>query len=72
VSVVGFPAQAAPVATPAGDRSGGESVARAVDRYLDSIQTTTTRASYAETLAQLTALAGDRSAGASHPMTTAR
>ncbi|MGS2644657.1 hypothetical protein [Streptosporangium sp. LJ11] len=37
---------------------GGESVAAAVDRYLDSVQTATTRASYAETLARLTALAG--------------
>jgi site-specific recombinase XerC len=34
------------------------SVAVAVDRYLDSVQTKTTRASYAETLARLTALAG--------------
>jgi len=51
VSVVAFPAQTIPAANPAGDRSGGESVATAVDRYLDSIQTTTTRASYAETLA---------------------
>jgi len=72
VSVVGFPAQAAPVANPAGDRSGGESVARAVDRYLDSIQTTTTRASYAETLAQLTALTGTRDTDAWSPRTSRR
>jgi len=69
VGLVPFPT---PTADTSQDVVGGESVAAAVDRYLDSIQTTTTRASYAETLAQLTALAGDRSAGASHPMTTAR
>ncbi|MFB9682044.1 tyrosine-type recombinase/integrase [Streptosporangium vulgare] len=40
----------------------GEPVAAAVDRYLDSVQTTTTRDSYAETLARFTALAGDRPA----------
>jgi Phage integrase family len=57
VSVVPFPAQATPAANPAVD-SGGESVATAVDRYLDSIQITTTRASYAETLAHLTVLTG--------------
>jgi site-specific recombinase XerD len=67
VSVVAFRAQATPAANPAGDRSGGESVSRAVDRYLDSIQTTTTRASYAETLAQLTALTGTRDADALEP-----
>jgi hypothetical protein len=42
--------------------AGGETVAAAVDRYLDSIQARTTRDSYAETLARLTALAGDRPA----------
>jgi site-specific recombinase XerC len=40
----------------------GETVAAAVDRYLDSIQARTTRDSYAETLARLTAIAGDRPA----------
>lgn len=43
-------------------------VATAVDRYLDSIQTKTTRASYAETLARLVALAGpNRSAATLEP-----
>lgn len=36
----------------------GLSVAVAVDRYLDGIQSATTRASYAETLARVTAIAG--------------
>src|SRR6266567_8752639 len=53
VTVVPFP-------TPLAETSDGESVAAAVDRYLDSVQTKTTRDSYAETLARLTALAGDR------------
>jgi site-specific recombinase XerC len=52
--------------TPAAEASG-ESVAAAVDRYLDSVQTKTTRASYAETLARLTALAGTRPAAALTP-----
>ena len=56
MSVVAFPTP-----TPAAEPTG-ESVAAAVDRYLDSIQTSTTRASYAETLARLTAHAGDRPA----------
>jgi site-specific recombinase XerD len=43
-------------------------VATAVDRYLDSIQTKTTRASYAETLARLVAVAGlNRSAATLEP-----
>jgi site-specific recombinase XerC len=50
VPVVAFPSTHA-------DPTTGQSVATAVDRYLDSIQTITTRASYAETLARLTALA---------------
>ncbi len=49
-----------PFPTPLAETSDGESVAAAVDRYLDSVQTKTTRDSYAETLARLTALAGDR------------
>jgi len=53
VTVVPFP-------TPLAETSDGESVAAAVDRYLDSVQTKTTRDSYAETLVRLTALAGDR------------
>jgi hypothetical protein len=47
VSVVAFPGPA--------DRA---SLAAAVDRYLDSVQTATTRASYAETLARLVDVAG--------------
>jgi integrase len=63
VSVVPLPA------VPAGQRpdGGGLSVADAVDRYLDGIQVTTTRASYAETLACLTAIAGSRDAGTLQP-----
>ncbi|MEU4411306.1 tyrosine-type recombinase/integrase [Streptosporangium sp. NPDC023963] len=60
MAVVPFPA-------PPAETIGGESVAAAIDRYLDSVQTATTRASYAETLARLTALAGDRPAGALAP-----
>lgn len=61
MTVVPFPTPPADSApTTAG---GGETVAAAVDRYLDSVQTKTTRDSYAETLARLTALAGDRPAG---------
>ena len=59
MTVVPFPvppAGAAPVI------AEGATVAAAVDRYLDSIQARTTRDSYAETLARLTALAGDRPA----------
>jgi hypothetical protein len=47
--------------------AGGETVEGAVDRYLDSVQTATTRASYAETLARLTALAGNRLAATLTP-----
>ncbi|HEY5356902.1 MAG TPA: hypothetical protein VIJ82_04320 [Streptosporangiaceae bacterium] len=61
MTVVPFPASADPGAT------GGETVAAAVGRYLDSVQTSTTRASYAETLARLAALAGDLPAGALAP-----
>ncbi len=56
-----------PPAGPAPVPAGGESVTAAVDRYLDSVQTKTTCDSYAETLARLTALAGDRSAAALTP-----
>ncbi|MEU8278501.1 hypothetical protein ACFYOK_37040 [Microbispora bryophytorum] len=44
----------------------GKLVAAAVDLYLDSVQTTT-RDSYAETLAWLTALVGDRAAAVLAP-----
>ncbi|GAB2823959.1 site-specific integrase [Actinocorallia aurea] len=53
MTVVAFP-------SPPADPATGTNVAAAVDRYLDSIQTSTTRASYAETLARLTTAAGDR------------
>lgn len=66
--VVPFPAPSAP----AGDRARGESVAAAIERYLDGIQTTTTRASYAETLAQLSALACTRDTDALEPEDYAR
>lgn len=59
MSILEFP-------TPATE-GGGERVAAAVDRYLDSVQTRTTRDSYAETLARLTALAGDRAVTALAP-----
>jgi hypothetical protein len=60
VTVVPFP-------TPSADTADGETVAAAVDRYLDSVQTRTTRDSYAETLARLTALAGTQPIGALTP-----
>ena len=52
-------------ATPGTQRpyGAGPDVADAVDRYLDSVQAVTTRASYAETLTRLTATAGSRDAG---------
>ncbi|MFC4508595.1 MULTISPECIES: hypothetical protein [Streptomyces] len=56
-----------PFPTPPAETTGGETVAAAVDRYLDSVQTKTTRDSYAETLARLTTLAGDRPAAALVP-----
>jgi integrase len=46
---------------------GGTDVAEAVDRYLDSFKAPTTRASYTETLARLTAAAGQRDAGTLQP-----
>jgi len=63
VAVVPFPA------VPGSQRpdGGGQDVADAIDRYLDSIQAATTRASYAETLACLTAIAGSRDAGNLQP-----
>jgi hypothetical protein len=42
VTIVPFP-------TPPAETAGGECTAAAVDRYLDCIQTKTTRDSYAET-----------------------
>jgi len=59
VTVVQFPAPSAGAALAIAE---GETVVAAVGRYLDSIQARTTRDSYAETLARLTALAGDRPA----------
>jgi hypothetical protein len=64
VTVVPFPA-AADGQRPAG--GGGLSVADAADRYLDGVQAATTRASYAETLARLAAIAGSRDAGSLQP-----
>lgn len=63
MSVVPFPA------TPGGQRpdGAGQGVVDVVDRYLDGIQAVTTRASYAETLACLTAIAGSRDAGTLQP-----
>jgi len=63
MTVVPFPTPPADPA-PAAD---GESVASAIDRHLDSVQTKTTRDSYAETLARLTVRAGDRPAAALTP-----
>lgn len=45
---------------PPGIPASGETVTAAVDRYLGSIKTRTTRASYADTLARLVSRAGDR------------
>ena len=64
MTVVQFPA---PPAGAAPAIAEGATVAAAVDRYLDSIQARTTRDSYAETLARLTALAGDRPAAVLMP-----
>jgi Phage integrase, N-terminal SAM-like domain len=59
MSILEFPAPAA--------EPGGERVAVAVDRYLDSLQTKTTRDSYGETLTRLSALAGHRATAALTP-----
>ena len=62
MSVVQFPA------VPGGQQPGsGQSVADAVDRYLDGIQAATTRAGYAETLARLSAIAGSRDVATLEP-----
>ena len=63
MAVVPFPAASAD------QQAGGADpdVADAVDRYLDGVQAATTRASYAETLACLTAIAGSRDAGTLQP-----
>ena len=53
MTIVPFPA-------PAGTPASGETVTAAVDRYLDSIKTKTTRSSYADTLARLVSRAGGR------------
>ena len=54
MTIVPFPAPAG------GTPASGETVTAAVDRYLDSIKTRTTRSSYADTLARLTSRAGGR------------
>ena len=54
MTIVPFPAP------PAGTPASGEIVTAAVDRYLDSIKTKTTRSSYADTLARLVSRAGGR------------
>ena len=56
-----------PFPTPPTETTVGETAAASVDRFLDSVQTATTRDSYAETLARLTALAGNRPASALVP-----
>ena len=63
MAVVSFPA---PAAGQPADVAGVD-VADAVDRYLNSVQAPTTRASYAETLGRLTAAAGQRDAGTLQP-----
>ena len=60
MAVVQFPA------APASQQDDPD-VTEAVDHYLDSVQATTTRASYAETLARLAAVAGPRIAGTLQP-----
>ena len=62
-AVVPFPAAAAGQSADV----AGKDVAEAVDRYLNSVKAPTTRASYAETLARLTAAAGQRDAGTLQP-----
>ena len=47
--------------------AAGPHVAEAAGRYLDGVHATTTRASYAETLARLAAIAGQRDAGTLQP-----
>lgn len=54
MTIVPFPAP------PAGTPASGEIVTAAVDRYLNSIKTTTTRSSYVGTLARLVSRAGGR------------
>ncbi len=61
-----------PFPPPSADTADGETVAAAVNHYLDSLQTRTTRDSYAETLARLTALAGTQPVGALRPRLTPR
>ncbi|GII94440.1 hypothetical protein Ssi02_46710 [Sinosporangium siamense] len=56
---VEVPGSAVPFPEPCPDASSsGPSVAASVERFLSFIQTTTTRQSYADTLARLTAQAG--------------
>ena len=54
VSVVSFPGPQAPAA----GQSPASSMTAAVERFLESVQAATTRASYAETLARLTSWPG--------------
>jgi len=61
MSILEFPA---PATDPGGERVA---VAVAVERYLDSLQTRTTRDSYGETLTRLSDLAGHRAAAALTP-----
>jgi len=61
ISAGGPPRDDRPVrGPPAGTLASGEIVTAAVDRYLDSIKTKTTRSSYAGTLARLVSCAGGR------------
>jgi hypothetical protein len=66
VTIVPFPAP--PADTPA----SGEIVTAAVDRYLDSIKTKTTRSSYAGTLARLVSAPAAATPPRSFPRTTPR
>ncbi|TQS29402.1 hypothetical protein FLW16_10460 [Microbispora sp. KK1-11] len=58
MSVVAFPAHPTPPADPATGPATGSPIAAAVERFLESMQAATTRTSYTETLARLTAVAG--------------
>ena len=57
---------------PGGVLASGETVTAAVDRYLDSIKTGTTRSSYADTLARLVSRAVTATQPRSSPRTTPR
>jgi hypothetical protein len=66
VTIVPFPDP------PGGALASGETVTAAVDRYLDSIKTGTTRSIYADALARLVSRAGDRDTASLLPGTTPR